>query len=179
MMDDPRTDFKLTKVCPDVGERWKAARKAIWEKVGRQIRVTDGMRSFAEQWAIFGKGRLKEKDGTWLICDKKLVVTHAMPGQSFHQFGLAIDSCFMGDDPYLAKLHRPETDMLWNLYGEAVKAQGMMWGGDWKQPKTDRPHCEIDYGLSIHTIQMVYEDHGLKAVWEKCKNTLLCGGEMV
>ncbi len=175
MMEDPKTDWKLMKVCPDVGTRWKAAREEIWNSIGRQIGITDGLRSYADQWALWGKGRLKDKNGTWVVCDKKLIVTYAMPGQSYHQYGLAIDSCFLGNDPYLAKLPRGEAEILWELYGKAVKTQGLEWGGGWKIP--DRPHCQLTYGLSTHMLQMIYEERGLSGIWEKCKSTMMCGGK--
>lgn len=177
MMDDPKTDWKLMKVCPDVALRWRAARQAMWDQVGKQIRVTDGFRDFAEQWEVWSKGRFKNHQGNWEIRNKKLVVTYAMPGQSLHQYGLAIDSCFMGEDPYLEKLPKSESAILWQLYGKSLHAQGLDWGGYWKIP--DRPHCQLMYGLSLHTIQMIYEEHGLGAVWEKCKNALMCGGPLV
>lgn len=179
MILDSRTEFKLSKVCPDVAIRWKEAAKYLLEHFGRQMGVTDGYRSYSEQWSVYSKGRLKDKNGHWIVCDSKLVVTHAMPGQSLHNFGLAIDSCFLGDDPFLDKLPRAEANALWDVYGKAVKAQGLEWGGDWQGAKNDRPHCQMSYGLSIHTLQMVYEDKGIPGVWEKCKNTLLCGGRMV
>lgn len=181
---DPKTVFKLSQLCPDVAQRWKDAAFEL-QKNGLFIRVTDGYRTFADQWAEWGKGRLKDKNGEWVICDRRKVVTYAKPGFSLHNYGLALDSCFHGDDPYWEKLWKSgpegkaESSKRWKALGDAVKAQGMVWGGDWFGIKHDQPHAEMTYGLSIHSIQMAYEELGLKGLWDKCKNALLCGAELV
>ena len=179
MIQDARSDFKLSKVFPDLANRWKKARENMLAATGRQIRATSGYRSFTEQWELWGKGRLKEKSGVWVICDEKLVVTHARPGSSLHQFGLAIDSCFDGLDPYLEKLPRAECNATWDILGKMFTNEGMTWGGKWPGAKMDRPHCQMMYGLSIHTIQIAYENHGINSVWNMCKNAMLCGNESV
>ncbi len=179
MLPDPASDWKLTKICPDVADRWKKARQALWDSHQVQIKITDGYRNFSEQFAVWSKGRKRDKQGNWTISDPTKVVTHSMPGQSYHNYSLAIDSAFMGEDPYLAKLEKDACDKLWQAYGDAVKAQGMEWGGDWEGAKNDRPHCQVSYGLSVHTCQIVYENSGIPGVWNRCKNSLLDGREIV
>lgn len=177
MMIDKSTELKLGSVCPDVAARWLTIRQQMWDTHGRQLKVTEGLRTFAQQWDTWSQGRLKDKDGTWVICDIRKVVSYAKPGESFHQYGLAIDSAFLGEDPYLSKIHESDCNSLWNQYGFLCVKNGLTWGGSFKHP--DRPHCEITYGLSIHNIQIIYEDRGIKGVWEKCSKLSLCGSELI
>lgn len=177
MIADPVSETKLSFVIPDVGIRWRTVRQAMWDKHEKQLRVTDGFRSFGDQWKYYGYGRIKDKNGKWLICDASKVVTHAIPGESLHNYGLAVDSCFMGDDPYLAKDQNCE--FLWNEYGRLCQENSLTWGGVWQGMKNDRPHCELSYGMSIHTLQIIYEDSGIKGIWLKCKLMSACGGELI
>lgn len=177
MIPDSVSEGKLKLVLPDLAIRWRLVREKMWDIYKRQIRVTDGLRTFGDQWECYSKGRLKDKNGTWIICDAKKVVTHAMPGQSLHNYGMALDVCFMGDDAYLVK--DPEQVMLWNEYGKFCKDNSLVWGGDWVGMKNDRPHCEISYGLSIHALQVEYEDNGIKGVWNKCKLMSQCGAQLI
>ncbi len=177
MMVDRDTEIKLGCICPDFAERWKWVRDQMWQIHGRQIRITEGLRTFAQQWDVWNQGRLKDKDGSWVICDMKKVVTYAKPGESYHQYGLAVDSCFSGGDPYLMKIARSDAQTLWNQFGLLCGNKGLTWGGSFKHP--DQPHCEITYGLSIHSIQIIYEDKGIKGVWEKCSQLSTCGRELV
>lgn len=177
MMPDPVSESRLKLVIPDLAIRWRKVAQSMWDQHERQLRVTDGYRSFGDQWKYFGYGRLKDKNGDWVICDAAKVVTHAMPGTSFHNYGMALDSCFMGDDAYLYK--DPHGHYLWEEYGKFCAENSLIWGGLWKGMKNDRPHCEINYGLSIHAVQILYEDNGLTGVWNKCKLMSQCGAELV
>jgi len=73
-------------------------------------------------------------------------VTHAGPGESWHQWGAAVDAVpwldaktlawdITDDDP-----RWPEADEAWQCYGAAVRQAGLAWGGDWGW---DRPHCQL------------------------------------
>lgn len=172
------TDEKLAKVFPDLAVRWRRVAEDMWNAHQMRIRVTDGLRNFGTQWELFARGRKKLKTGQWVIVDKKLVVTNAMPGLSLHQYGLAIDVCFVGADPYLDKLPRPQADFYWAEYGRFCKAHGLQWGGDFNgnnikdKEDFDRPHCQMKYGMSIHEIQQLFEYGGIKSVWYKCNQIL-------
>jgi peptidoglycan LD-endopeptidase CwlK len=113
---------------------------------GIKVVITDDFRSFHEQDKLYAKGRSGEGN----------IVTHAKAGESFHNFGLAIDFA----------LSTPEGQVVWDLdydgngnsrsdWMEVVdiaKGLGFEWGGDWKHFK-DYPHLQMDFGLSIHDLQ--------------------------
>lgn len=159
---------------PDVASRWRRVANDLWMLHKVKIKVTEGMRDYPTQWALYAKGRTKDTAGKWIVVNPKEVRTNAMAGHSYHAFGLALDSCFQGPDPYLEKMPKKEADFLWGEYGRLVKAHGMKWGGDFKS-LIDKPHCEMPYGMTLLEIQFIYEFAGIKGVWYKC-NLLLNGG---
>lgn len=177
MIDDIVSESRLKLLCPDLSEKWRRVRQEMWDKNQLQLRVTDGLRDYPAQWALFSIGRKKNARGEWIVLEPKKIVTHARGGESFHNFGLALDSAFMGDDPYLGNLPKTDSDFSWNEYGRICKENGLEWGGYWSAPKTDRPHCQSTYQLSLHSLQMIYEGDGLKGVFNKCSQIINCGRE--
>lgn len=101
--------------------------------LGFPMLVTDTVRTTAEQQALYQQGR--NRPGR--------IVTNAdgVRERSNHQvqldgYGHAVDCCFLVDGKPTWAEACP-----WRLYGEAAKALGLRWGGDW--PKPDRPHIEM------------------------------------
>jgi peptidoglycan L-alanyl-D-glutamate endopeptidase CwlK len=176
---DKATEEKLSSVYPELASRWRMVAQKMWDAHRVIIRVTDGLREFEEQLKVWSKGRVKGAGGKWYISDIKKVVTHAMPGQSYHQYGLAIDSCFQGSDPFLEKIDRKDATLLWNAYGRFCKEVGLEWGGEWVGSKNDRPHCQLSYGLNILSLNCLYEEGGIESVWNKCKALANCGSALV
>lgn len=119
---------------------------AATKKIGITILVTDGFRSSEEQDAIHAQGRTAEGS----------VVTHARGGQSYHNYGLAIDfalrttkGAVVWDMEYDGnKNGKPD----WMEVVAIAKELGFSWGGDWKNFK-DYPHLQMDFGYSIRQLQ--------------------------
>ncbi len=166
MQYDHATEERLKEVMPEFGNLWLKVRDKFWIGHGIQLKVAQGLRTFAQQWKIYAQGR-ERKLGTWTIVDKDKVVSYAPPGQSYHNFGLAIDSCFIGPDPYLANEPKERVGNLWNDYGIICRDEGLRWGGDFIHK--DFGHCENNYGLDLHQIQILYEHSGINAVWDRCR----------
>lgn len=116
------------------------------EALGIRILITDGFRSEREQDALYRKGR----------SDPGSIVTNAKGGESFHNYGLAIDFA----------LRTKDGDVIWDMdydgngngradWMEVVsiaKRLGFTWGGDWAS-FPDYPHLQMDFGLSIRELQ--------------------------
>lgn len=72
--------------------------------------------------------------------------TNAGPGESWHQYGAAVDACPLIDGrlawEYSAGDARVEA--AWTTYGQAAEHLGLHWGGRWKHP--DRPHIQTQAG---------------------------------
>lgn len=114
--------------------------------IGISVIITDGFRSAEEQDAIYQRGR--ETEGT--------IVTYAKGGESYHNYGLAIDFALQTDDDNIIwdleydGNQNGESD--WMEVVEIAKELGFSWGGDFTRFK-DYPHLQMDFGLSIRELQ--------------------------
>lgn len=115
-------------------------------KEGIDLRITFGIRTFEQQEALYNQtcdGKDNDGDGKIDEADEK--VTQAKPGQSFHNYGLAIDVC-----PFVKG--KPDwKSKLWNRIGQLGKSVGFSWGGDWAKFK-DLPHFEYPKNTSYKTL---------------------------
>jgi len=93
---------------------------------GIPLVVTSGYRSIESQQKIWNQGRTTPGR----------IVTHAEPGNSWHNYGLAFDVAVLKDD----KATWPENPKLWNRIGAIGKALGLSWGGDFPGSQKDLPH---------------------------------------
>lgn len=113
---------------------------------GIVIVITDDFRSMEDQDRLYEKGRSAEGN----------IVTHARGGESFHNFGLAID--FAIKTPSESVIWDMQYDgnqngiADWNEVVEIAKTLGFEWGGDWAQFK-DYPHLQMNFGLTLADLQ--------------------------
>lgn len=135
---------KLAQVHPALAHR---ARKILAAAAadGFELRVTQGLRTFAEQDKLF---RQRPK------------VTNARGGQSMHNYGLAVDFAFVVN----GKISWDEK--LYERIGKWALAAGLEWGGSWKRFK-DMPHCQLPNLPSYKELLPIYQSRGLNAVWSK------------
>lgn len=134
---DNYTKERIAKLHPSVREEVTKiiieCNKSLAGKA--QVRITQGLRTFQEQNNLYALGRTKP--------GKK--VTHAKPGQSIHNYGLAVDICLIieGKTASWDTAKDWDNDTIADWY-ECVKIfakQGWEWGGNWKTFK-DLPHFE-------------------------------------
>ena len=135
-MDTP-TKNRIAKLHPSVrNEITVIIQECDKALTGRAtVRITQGLRTFAEQDALYQQGRT--------TAGKK--VTNAKAGQSIHNYGFAIDICLIID----GKIASWETTKDWDNdqvadWYECVKIfakHGWEWGGNWKTFK-DLPHFD-------------------------------------
>jgi len=116
---DTRSEGVLQHVDPDLAARIRAAADALAAS-GTYLLVVSGLRTAAEQNALYAQGRTTPGH----------IVTNAKAGQSMHNYGLAVDVV-----PYLSG---PSGQLNWNTQTaqyqamvSALKAQGLVWGGEW------------------------------------------------
>lgn len=151
---DPK--HKLSAVHPvlaDYGHRMYAA----LVKRGIYIRITDGLRTFAEQDKLYDQGRKTKGD----------TVTDARGGYSNHNYGLAFDVVPLTN----GKVDWKVSEDIWNAIGEEGRRVGLEWGGDWKK-RVDRPHFQLPVGLSVEKCLAIYRKGGLPAVWAEADRKL-------
>lgn len=106
------------------------------EKAGYKLRITSGLRDHAEQQKLYNQGRTTPGK----------VVTNAKPGQSLHNFGLAIDVVPIVNGK--ADFNTPH----WSKIAAIAKSVGFEWGGDWKGFR-DQPHFEMRFNNSLAQLQ--------------------------
>ena len=130
---------------PKVGEQAGSLVRIAGER-GIQVLITDGFRSFEEQDDLYAKGR--DASGN--------IVTHAKAGESYHNYGLAIDFALLMDNGEatwdMSFDGNGNGNPDWQEVVAIAKELGFEWGGDWENFK-DYPHLQMDFGLSIRELQ--------------------------
>jgi hypothetical protein len=123
---------------------------------GLAILVTQGLRTWEDQDALYAKGRTIPPIG------RKFVVTMAKGGQSYHNFGLAFDIVVLDS---IGKADWNTNHPGWRTAGALGKSLGLEWGGDWKKFQ-DRPHFQYTGGLSLGQCRNLFPS-GLDEVWRR------------
>ena len=119
---------------------------ALSEKVGISILITDDFRSSQEQDALYRQGR----------SDEGAIVTNAKGGESYHNYGLAVDFALRTSkgkvvwDMEFDGNQNGKSD--WMEVVAIAKQLGFSWGGDWES-FPDYPHLQMDFSYSIQELQ--------------------------
>ncbi len=93
---------------------------------GITIKVISGLRTYAEQEALYAKGRTKPGPK----------VTNARGGYSNHNFGIAFDVGVFDGSRYIPESPR------YKAVGALGLELGLEWGGNWKTMR-DEPHFQL------------------------------------
>lgn len=151
---NPTSEKRLEKVHPELSKRIRDLIDAFAQR-GTQVEVVQGLRTFAEQDALFAQGRTKPGAR----------VTNARGGQSNHNYGLAVDLCpFVNGKPDFTA-----NSTFVAIGTEAVK-RGLEWGGNWKK-FIDKPHVQLP-GMSIAECSKLLKKGGLEEVWAEATRRL-------
>jgi peptidoglycan L-alanyl-D-glutamate endopeptidase CwlK len=115
-------------------------------------RFTSTLRTFAEQDALYYA---------------KPQVTKAKGGQSYHNYGLAVDIVLIVDKDGNSTYETASWDVKTDFDGDGksdwmevvsiFKRYGWEWGGDWKF--YDAPHFQKTFGYSISQLQELNKKH--------------------
>lgn len=115
------------------------------------VRITHTLRSFEEQAELYAQGRTKP--------GKK--VTNAKAGDSFHNYGLAIDIVLIINGAIASWDTKKDFDKDqqsdWMEVVKVFKDAGWVWGGDWRTFR-DLPHFEKTFGNTISTLKRKYQN---------------------
>lgn len=127
---------------------------------GDDLDVAQGFRSWEKQQELWRIGR----DSTGNIIDSSVVVTHARPGYSWHEYGMA------GDCVPRSLLMTPgwnPNSPLWKLLTQLGKAHGLVCGSCWQHQ--DLPHLQLTGRFPVSPsdeVRQLFRDGGLQAVWD-------------
>jgi peptidoglycan L-alanyl-D-glutamate endopeptidase CwlK len=112
------------------------------------IRISQGLRTIAEQDALYAQGRTKPGK----------VVTNARGGSSYHNYGLAVDFVLLVNNQISWDMKSDwDGDKVadWMEVVQIFQKYGWEWGGNWKTMK-DYPHFQKTFGYSIGDLRIKY-----------------------
>lgn len=136
---DPRSEKNIATLLPEVQP---IARELVHKAAlaGITIRVISGLRSYAEQDALYAKGRTAPGP----------IVTNAAGGHSNHNFGIAFDIGVFEGNNYLGDSPK------YKAVGVIGMDLGLEWGGNWVTI-VDQPHFQLrpDWASHISEKQML------------------------
>jgi peptidoglycan LD-endopeptidase CwlK len=128
---DPRSEKNLATLEPVTARLAREHLRRLHAE-GLTFKITSGRRTFAEQTALYAKGRTA----------KGPRVTNARAGYSWHNFGTAYDmTLFSGKNPIWESPKYARA-------GEIGEELGLEWGGRWKK-FVDRPHFQRRMALTL------------------------------
>jgi len=116
---------------------------------GYNLTTVQGLRTFAQQDKLYAQ---------------RPRVTKARGGQSYHNYGVAVDLAFIVDGKI------SWNDKLYRNVGRWASRAGLEWGGNWHF--VDYPHVQLANMPAIGKLLPVYTmagggENGIKAVWNK------------
>lgn len=123
---------------------------AACNAAGLDVLVTSTLRDHEAQAALYAQGRTKPGR----------IVTWALPGQSWHNWGRAFDVVPLRYGKLVWGTggngidDNPADDLtddleLWQRIGELGEAHGLEWAGRWPRDKREFPHFQFTDGQSI------------------------------
>ena len=132
------------------------------EAQGFTVRISQGLRTFSEQDALYDMGRTAPGN----------IVTYAKGGESWHNYGLAIDFVPMENgEPIWDRAHPAYTKTI-----ETAESLGLISGSRWPEPKTDFPHLQLTgrfpEAAPDSYCKLLFREGGLVSVWNEVSTDL-------
>jgi len=132
---------------------------------GLMVYVFESYRTLDRQQHLYEQGRTR----------KGRIVTNAEPLSSYHNYGLAFDLVFDGDDrdgiqwswdgdynnEALAQDKRDD----YTRVGEIFERYGFEWAARWKRGR-ETPHFQMTFGYAIKDMKALHNASGLQGVWD-------------
>lgn len=116
--------------------------KSECERLGIDLLITSTFRDNKSQEELYAQGRTKPGD----------VVTNAKPGQSFHNWKVAVDVVPLRNGKPVWGTTTPTDKELWERVGKIGESVGLEWAGRWKKFK-ETAHFQYTGGLTLHDFQ--------------------------
>ena len=175
MTFDPISEQRLSTVNPELMRRATNLEQAL-DAEGIKIRVTQAIRTYPEQDALYAKGRTVPSDipcshagvsrpvGTCSFHPLGATVTNAKAGESHHNFGTAIDVAIMdaaGNPDW------NESHPAWKRIVSLAPTYGLRDGVSWH----DMPHLQLQElpETPVDAMRDAYANGGFDAVWASLK----------
>jgi len=147
---DKITMDRVALLHPVIREDVKKAVLEADEKLGQdaEIRIVQGLRTFEEQNKLYRQGRTEPGN----------IVTKAKGGQSYHNYGLAVDFCVLKKGNLISWSTTEDFDrdgkIDWNEVIAVFESYGFKSGRSFK----DLPHFEKTFGLNWRQMLIRYNN---------------------
>lgn len=152
---DHTSEARLSLVCPALADKIRQLAEMLLQE-GIEIRVTQGLRSWAEQDALYAQGRTAPGK----------IVTNAAGGHSYHNFGMAVDVAPMDQS------QQPDWNVAhpaWQRIVQVGTSLGLDSGAQWRTFK-DWPHLQLTgrfpEGAPSDEARQIFRDAGAMALWQ-------------
>ncbi len=149
---DQLSESRLAKVHPKLAEKVRSMAELLGQE-NITIRVVQGLRTYEEQEALYAQGRTVPGR----------MVTNALPGHSYHQFGLAVDVApFDGGVPDWNENHPA-----WKRIVSVGESVGLVAGAAFRT-FPDQPHFQLTGQFPVspdEALRSVFQEGGIAAVW--------------
>lgn len=140
-MKDNLSTQRLKKLHPKAQEKFSNFITDAEDGLNITLRISQALRTVAEQDALYAQGRSSPGK----------IVTNAKGGQSYHNYGLAID---------LVELNK-DGSVNWSFDYQKLKPYadkyGLEWGGTFKSIP-DKPHFQLTFGYTTSKLLNLKKD---------------------
>lgn len=133
------SDRRIERLHPLIRAKAKEFILRAEKELGITLRLSSGYRSFESQDELYARGRTTPGS----------IVTNAKAGESYHNYGLAIDVVEIKEGKAIWNNPR------WDDIAALGKEIGFSWGGDWKSFK-DKPHFEYTFNKSVDELYVLH-----------------------
>ncbi len=161
---DAISEARLANIYPRLADKIRNM-AVMLQGEGIEIRVVQGLRTWAEQDALYAQGRTTPGK----------IVTNAKGGSSWHNLGLAADivpSQFSPDQPYSPDWNSSHPS--WKRMESVAVSLGLVSGASWIR-LVDAPHVQISgrfpEGAPDNEVRELFTDGGITAVWAEVEKS--------
>lgn len=144
------SENRLKSVIPELAEKNRTISKQLSDRHHIEIEIVSAFRSFDEQNKLFAQGRTSAGQ----------IVTKARGGQSWHNFGLAVDVCPFKNGVFLWNAD----NRTWLTIANCARLYELESGYFWKFQ--DKPHLQLTKGFSLDAAKAIFLSHGLPRLWK-------------
>lgn len=180
---DSNSETRLAQINPAIAMMVRILAANLADaSVADEIRVVQGLRSWDQQAALYAEGRtapgvpcvhdgVARPVGTCPVHHLGEIVTRSEPGNSWHNFGLAVDVApFTNDGVHAFKVPDWNADHPnWKQMEAAARLAGFVCGADFRT-FPDNPHLQLTGRFPVNPddeVRQIFKDAGMQAVWEE------------
>jgi peptidoglycan LD-endopeptidase CwlK len=153
---------RVGMVYPSLAEKIEQMAEML-DGEGIVFRVTQAMRSWSEQDALYAQGRTTPGG----------IVTNCRGGYSYHNFGLAADCVPALPDPGPYQPDWNSDHPTWKRMEAVGQSLGLDSGATWRT-FPDAPHFQLTgrfpEGAPSDEVRQLFKDGGMQAVWNEITN---------